>query len=86
MVCGDSWKAQVANSGFFLGVLIGSGIFGWLCDKQGRFRSLAVATFIAGALTLASVLSKDFATYLVLRLLVGVGVAGERGAVQCATV
>ncbi len=28
LICGSAWKSQLANSGFFVGYLIGSGVFG----------------------------------------------------------
>jgi OCT family organic cation transporter-like MFS transporter 4/5 len=28
LICGKAWQAQLANSGFFMGYLIGSGVFG----------------------------------------------------------
>jgi hypothetical protein len=45
-VCSESWKSQLANSFFFLGYLIGSGVFGSLADSHGRKPSLFGATAI----------------------------------------
>ena len=35
IVCDEEWKAKLLQTGFFLGVLVGAGVFGYLSDKFG---------------------------------------------------
>jgi OCT family organic cation transporter-like MFS transporter 4/5 len=43
LVCSKSVLAQLVNSAFFLGYLIGSGVFGTMADVQGRRKTLLVS-------------------------------------------
>ena len=36
LICGHAWKAQFANSAFFVGFLVGAGVFGMLSDRYGE--------------------------------------------------
>lgn len=43
LICGKSVLAQLVNSAFFVGYLIGSGVFGSMADKRGRRKTLLLA-------------------------------------------
>lgn len=71
LVCGDAWKAQVANSFFFVGYFIGSGLFGVLSDKYGRKVSAFGASLLAAVFTAAAAGASNYWGLLSFRLLTG---------------
>lgn len=71
LVCGDAWKAQVANSFFFVGYFIGSGLFGVLSDIYGRKASTFGATVLAAVFTAACIGATNYWVLLALRLVTG---------------
>lgn len=75
--CNKAWLAQLANSAFFLGYLLGSGVFGTLADYHGRKRTLLFASGAAALFTFLSCFSTSFWVYLASRLLTGIGTAGQ---------
>jgi len=77
LICGKAVIAQLANSAFFLGYLIGSGVFGSLSDSRGRKLSLFGATALASICTVMTALSPNEWVYLVSRILTGIGAAGQ---------
>lgn len=77
LVCGDAFKAQIANSFFFVGYLIGSGSFGVLSDIYGRKASAFGATLLAAVFTAGAAGVTNYWGLLILRLLTG-------GTVLCA--
>jgi hypothetical protein len=78
LVCSRAWLAQLANSAFFFGYLIGSGLFGSMADAGGRRRALGVSTAVTGVFTCLQTLGSAYPVYLVMRLMAGVGCAGAR--------
>lgn len=77
LVCANAWKGQVANSFFFFGYLIGSGVFGSLADSQGRKKCLFGGTLLAGLFQSASMAATNYWVFLCLRALTGIGIAGQ---------
>eukprot|EP00201_Polytomella_parva_P022882 CAMPEP_0175043076 /NCGR_PEP_ID=MMETSP0052_2-20121109/2958_1 /TAXON_ID=51329 ORGANISM="Polytomella parva, Strain SAG 63-3" /NCGR_SAMPLE_ID=MMETSP0052_2 /ASSEMBLY_ACC=CAM_ASM_000194 /LENGTH=596 /DNA_ID=CAMNT_0016306039 /DNA_START=194 /DNA_END=1981 /DNA_ORIENTATION=+ len=77
LVCSRAWQAQLANSIFFFGYLIGSGFFGSLADSRGRKRSnlLCLAIAVSGALLTG--ISPNFGVYTFFRFITGIGAAGQ---------
>jgi len=61
---------------FFLGMLIGAGVFGRLADRFGRRRILLITVAMDAVFGLASAFAPDFTTLLVLRFLTGIAVGG----------
>ncbi|HSI16577.1 MAG TPA: MFS transporter [Sphingomonas sp.] len=59
-----------------LGSIVGSAIFGPVCDIVGRTRTLIVATFMFGALTLVAGFATSFGQLVGLRFLAGIGLGG----------
>jgi MFS family permease len=77
LICSESWKSQMANSFFFIGYLIGSGLFGNLADSFGRKKALFGATAASAVFTAACIAATNYWVLVVLRLLTGIGVAGQ---------
>ncbi|KAJ9531751.1 hypothetical protein QJQ45_021899 [Haematococcus lacustris] len=77
LICSNAWLAQLVNSIFFLGYLIGSGTFGNMADRHGRKKTLMFASGLATLGTLMSALSYNYWVYAASRLLTGVGAAGQ---------
>lgn len=71
LVCADAWKAQVANSFFFVGYFIGSGLFGVLSDIYGRKLSTFGASVLAAVFTAACIGATNYWALLALRLITG---------------
>jgi hypothetical protein len=71
MICADSWKSQLANSFFFVGYLIGSGVFGTVADAYGRKGMTFGATVLAAVFTAAALGVTNYWVLMVLRLLTG---------------
>jgi len=61
----------------YLGQFVGALVFGGLAERYGRVRSVAGATALMSALSIACALSGSFATLVTLRLIQGIGVGGE---------
>jgi MFS family permease len=72
----DAWKAQVANSFFFLGYGLGSGVFGTLSDRLGRKACLFSAATISAVFAAAGSGCTSYWPWLVMRALAGVGASG----------
>ena len=67
------WLIAIGYLGQFAGALV----FGALAERYGRVPSVAAATALMSAMSIACALSGNFATLLTLRLIQGVGVGGE---------
>ncbi|GLI62485.1 hypothetical protein VaNZ11_005116 [Volvox africanus] len=77
LICGAAWQSQFANSGFFMGYLIGSGVFGSLADSRGRKPILFGCTALGAIFTMAAGLSPNYVAYFIFRLITGIGAAGQ---------
>lgn len=77
LVCDQKYKVGVLQSAFFIGCLIGAGIFGQLSDsslgRKGVLRLVCICNAILGLLT---AFSPNFWVYLILRLLTGISTGG----------
>lgn len=79
-------EAHALDSGVFLlnmqmgGMLIGGILWGMLGDKKGRLSVLFGSIFLYSIANIANGYVQDITTYSFLRLLAGVGLAGELGA------
>ncbi|MCS7037908.1 MAG: MFS transporter [Saprospiraceae bacterium] len=63
-----------------LGMLIGGFFWGILGDKRGRLSVLFGSIFLYSITTLATAYAPNYAMFLALRFLAGIGLAGELGA------
>jgi len=76
------WQITPAQVGWliatgYLGQFVGALVFGGLAERYGRVRSVAAATALMSAMSIACATSGSFATLLTLRLIQGIGVGGE---------
>lgn len=60
----------------FLGIVLGSAIFGFLADKYGRKNILIISICIMSLTGIAQALSKSYASFLIWNLLNAVGTSG----------
>lgn len=63
-------------SASLVGILIGSGVFGWVGDRAGRKVALASANLLFGLFTLIAAYSTNLDQMFWLRLLAGIGIGG----------
>jgi AAHS family 4-hydroxybenzoate transporter-like MFS transporter len=75
------WKLQPASFGpvfaaVLLGSMIGAFCFGYLADRMGRKRILALCVMIFGVLNAASAFANSIETFTILRFLCGIGLGG----------
>jgi len=79
LVCGRSGQLAFYNAIYFLGMLFGSYLFGWMSDTYGRINALLVSVFtLAVAGTLGAFFSGAMGHhgYLFLRFVTGMGGVG----------
>ncbi|XP_076899244.1 organic cation/carnitine transporter 4-like [Bidens hawaiensis] len=77
LVCGQKYKVGLVQALFFVGYMIGSGIFGHLSDsKLGRKGSLTIVFIMNVILGLLTSLSPNYWTYVLIRLLTGFSTGG----------
>jgi AAHS family 4-hydroxybenzoate transporter-like MFS transporter len=77
----SEWKLAPGSFGpvfaaVLLGAMAGAFVFGYLGDKFGRNRVLALCVAWFGALNIASAFAPSIAPFIVLRLLCGIGLGG----------
>lgn len=65
---------------WFVGLLIGATVFGWLTDRVGRRRLFVVTLVLYAAATLATAFAPSFAVFLIFRFVTALGVGGEYAA------
>jgi AAHS family 4-hydroxybenzoate transporter-like MFS transporter len=63
-------------SASLIGILFGSGIFGWVGDRYGRKAALIWSNLVFGVFTLAAAYSTNLDQMFWLRLLAGLGIGG----------
>ncbi|HEY4971037.1 MAG TPA: MFS transporter [Steroidobacteraceae bacterium] len=63
-------------SASLIGILFGSGIFGWVGDRYGRKAALVWSNLVFGVFTLAAAYSANLDQMFWLRLLAGLGIGG----------
>ncbi|XP_048203684.1 solute carrier family 22 member 7 [Perognathus longimembris pacificus] len=76
LVCERKGLSQVTSTCFFVGVLLGAVLFGYLSDRFGRRRLLLAAYASSLLLSLASAASVSFAMFVITRTLTGSALAG----------
>ncbi|XP_007484012.2 solute carrier family 22 member 7 isoform X2 [Monodelphis domestica] len=76
LVCERKGLNRVISTFFFIGVLVGAVIFGYLSDRFGRRPLLLVAYVSSLVLGLVSVISVSYIMFVITRTLTGVALAG----------
>jgi len=72
LVCSKDPWSHLANSGLFIGQILGSFVFGWLSDRYGRRTILFPCCLLNITLALLTSFAPNVATFIVLRILLGV--------------
>ena len=75
-----SWILSV----WFLGLMVGAAVFGYLADRYGRKRLFLLTLTLYGVFTLLTAFSPNYAVMLVLRLATAIGVGAEYAAINAA--
>src|SRR5258708_2478184 len=75
------WKLAPGSFGpvfaaVLLGAMIGAFLFGYLADRIGRSRTLALCTALFGVLNIASAYATSIETFTITRFLCGIGLGG----------
>lgn len=77
-------QASRILSVWFLGLMLGAAVFGYLADRYGRKRLFLLTLTLYGVFTLLTALSPNYAVMLVLRLATAIGVGAEYAAINAA--
>ena len=70
-MCDDAYKVNLATTIYFVGVMIGSLVFGTLSDKFGRRRVFLCTAFAPFVLGLFLFFIKNYVAFVVLRFFLG---------------
>ncbi|XP_047334806.1 organic cation/carnitine transporter 4-like [Impatiens glandulifera] len=77
LICGEKYKVGIVQSIFFVGSMIGAGIFGHLSDSfMGRKGSLTIVCILNALFGCLTALAPDYFTYVLLRFLTGFSTGG----------
>ncbi|KAM8859422.1 solute carrier family 22 member 7-like isoform 2-T3 [Spinachia spinachia] len=76
LVCDRKSLTQTTGSIFFLGVMLGAVVFGFLSDNYGRKNTLLASYVVATAFGFASAFADSYVLFAVLRFLTGFGLMG----------
>lgn len=76
LVCQQRGLNKITSTCFFIGVLVGAVVYGYLSDRFGRRRLLLVAYVSSLALGLASAASVSYIMFVITRTLTGLALAG----------
>ncbi|XP_073817729.1 synaptic vesicle glycoprotein 2B isoform X1 [Musca autumnalis] len=72
----NSVEMAVMSAAAFIGILVSSYLWGYLCDIYGRKPILMYTTLIGNAVSLASIFVPNFWLFVFLRFVVGIFIAG----------
>src|SRR5260221_2191591 len=75
-----SWILSI----WFVGIMAGAYVFGYLADRFGRRRLFLLTLLLYGIFTLSTAFAWDYASLIVLRLLTAIGVGAEDAAINAA--
>ncbi|AWP05543.1 putative solute carrier family 22 member 7-like [Scophthalmus maximus] len=76
LVCDKRRVNKATATIFFMGVMLGAAVFGYLSDRFGRKRGLMISYVMTTVFGFASAFSKTFTIFAVTRFLTGFGIAG----------
>jgi MFS family permease len=76
LVCDEGYKADLVQSFYMAGFLVGSLIFGTLADAYGRRRVIHCTCIAMSVLTLLGMTAPSYGIYVLLRCLTGMLSAG----------
>jgi MFS family permease len=75
-----SWILSI----WFVGIMVGAYLFGYLADRFGRKRLFLLTLLLYGIFTFLTAFAWDYVSLMVLRLLTAVGVGAEYAAINAA--
>ncbi len=75
-----SWVMSI----WFVGIMIGAYLFGYLADRYGRKRLFLATLTLYGTFTFLTAFAWDYAALMALRLLTAIGVGAEYAAINAA--
>ncbi|XP_068183749.1 solute carrier family 22 member 7-like isoform X2 [Antennarius striatus] len=76
LVCDRKSLAKTSTTIFFLGVMVGSIVLGYLSDRYGRKNTLFISCVMIAVFGFSSAFANSFILFAALRFLTGVGSAG----------
>ncbi|XP_035515646.1 uncharacterized protein LOC118326710 [Morone saxatilis] len=76
LVCDNRRVNKATATIFFMGVMVGAAVFGYLSDRFGRKRTLLASYVITTFFGFASAFSYNFAMFAVMRFFTGFGISG----------
>src|SRR5260370_4497990 len=75
-----SWILSI----WFVGIMVGAYVFGYLADRVGRKRRFLLTLLLYGIFTLLTAFAWYYGSFMVLRVLTAVGVGSEYAAINAA--
>ncbi|CAJ1052325.1 solute carrier family 22 member 7-like [Xyrichtys novacula] len=76
LVCDNRRANKAAATIFFMGVMVGAAVFGYLSDRFGRKSMLLVSYIVAAVFGIASAFSFNYTMFAVMRFFTGFGISG----------
>ncbi|OQV22281.1 putative Solute carrier family 22 member 3 [Hypsibius exemplaris] len=76
LVCRDRWRVNLATTIYFLGLLVGALLFGFLADHYGRRVVILISGSAAVIFGVGTSFSRNYAAFIVLRFLLGILLQG----------
>ncbi|CAJ1052324.1 solute carrier family 22 member 7-like [Xyrichtys novacula] len=76
LVCDNRRANKVAATIFFMGVMVGAAVFGYLSDRFGRKSMLLVSYIVSAVFGIASAFSFNYTMFAVMRFFTGFGISG----------
>ncbi|SNZ14311.1 MFS transporter [Hydrogenobacter hydrogenophilus] len=78
------WQSSLMVSGFLLGAILGSLLFGYLADRYGRKKIFLITLLLYSLGTFLTGFANSFETAFFFRVLAGAGIGGEFSAIHSA--
>ncbi len=79
-----SWQSSLMVSGFLLGAIFGSLLFGYLADRYGRKKIFLITLLLYSLGTFLTGFANSFESAFFFRVLAGAGIGGEFSAIHSA--
>ncbi|XP_008285702.1 solute carrier family 22 member 7-like, partial [Stegastes partitus] len=76
LVCDKKTVNKATATIFFIGVMIGAAVFGYLSDRFGRKKMLLLSYMITSVFGFASAFSYNFPMFAAMRFFTGLGISG----------